>query len=324
MNKIITYNNTFIIQKELRKLINILKEKMFYNNGILFGDIVANLLIVKYYKNEFEKKNYNYNFFWNTDLDKQTILRTDTINKIDVYFANLNDYMNFIEFLKTSKIFEIILIKNIDNQTHINNLYEISTKLGRTLTYSGYSINVILNIYMKLPSYKYLEPPFNNANFLTDILIMTKNRELKISKNTGIVEIDKMNIIQKSILQTFILKQICDKNNYILSTNYNLNNQIAKKVLEYNKNEFNIINSPLIIKKCTNYFRNTCYICQYEINYNDDIMLINNISQCVLHNECGNKYLENLLEKNENINCPLRQKINFIKNDIETIKKLIF
>ena len=41
MNKIITYKNSFIIQKELRKLTNILKENIFNNNGLLFaGDNV--------------------------------------------------------------------------------------------------------------------------------------------------------------------------------------------------------------------------------------------------------------------------------------------
>tara|TARA_B110001450_G_scaffold212532_1_gene204544 strand:- start:12936 stop:13910 length:975 start_codon:yes stop_codon:yes gene_type:complete len=324
MNKVKTYNNRFIVQKELRKLINIINERILYNNGILFGDIVTNLLITKYYKNEFEKKNFSYKLFWNTKVDIETILRTDTINRIDVYFVNMNDYINFVEFLKVSKIFEIISLQIIDNPLYINNLYEISTKLGKTLTYSGYSINLDINILMKLPLCKYLEPPFNNANFLSDILIMSKNREFKISKNTGIVDIDKMNIIEKSILHTFVLKQLCDKKNYILSTNINLNNEIARKVLEYNKNGFSIINSPLIIDKCNNYFRNKCYICQYEINYNDDIMILDNKTKCTLHHKCCNKYLEQLLEKNEKINCPLRENINFIKNDIETIKKLIF
>ena len=155
MNKVKTYNNRFIVQKELRKLINIINERILYNNGILFGDIVTNLLITKYYKNEFEKKNFSYKLFWNTKVDIETILRTDTINRIDVYFVNMNDYINFVEFLKVSKIFKIISLQIIDNPLYINNLYEISTKLGKTLTYSGYSINLDINILMKLPLCKY-------------------------------------------------------------------------------------------------------------------------------------------------------------------------
>ena len=319
MNKIIIYENSFIVQKELRKLINIIKENIFENNGVLFGDIVANLLIVKYYKSIFEKNNINFDYFWNNDIDKETILRTEVCNKIDVYFNNLEEYTKFVDFLKNSKIFEITVIKNIKNisdSPYINNLYEISTKLGKTLTYIGYQINVNINIIVRIPgSNSYLEPPFNDTNFLTDILIMKKNREYKISKNTGIVEIDKMNIIEKSIFYTKVLKEICYKNNYILCKKIEFNNIIAKKVLEYNKNEYSIVNSPLIITKCNNYFKNKCYICQYEINYNDDIMLIDNISKCMLHKECGYKYMENLLETNENINCPLRQSINFIKDN---------
>ena len=102
MNKIITYRNSFIIQKELRKLINILKENIFKNNGVLFGDIVVNSLIVKYYKNIFEKKNNDFKYFWDNDFDKDTILRTDICNKIDVFFINLDQYTKFIEFLKNS------------------------------------------------------------------------------------------------------------------------------------------------------------------------------------------------------------------------------
>lgn len=324
MNKIITYKNCFIIQKELRKLINILKENIFKNNGILFGDIVANLLIVKYYKSIFEKNINDFKNFWDNNFDIETILRTEICNKINVYFINLNDYTKFIDFLKNSKIFEIILIKNIDNLVYINNLYEITTRLGKTLTYKGYPINVSINILVKLPGCNNnLEPPFNNTNFLTDILLMTKNREYKISKNTGITKIDNMNIIEKSIFYTKVLKEICVKKNYIMCKDLLLNNIIAKKVLEYNKNNWHIINSPIILTKCNNYIINKCYICQYEINYNDDIMLIDNITKCVLHLECGNKYLEKKIEKNETIICPLRQSINFIKNDIENINNLI-
>lgn len=319
MNKIIIYKNSFIVQKELRKLINILKENIFENNGVLFGDIVANILIVKYYKSIFEKNNINFDYFWNNDFDKETILRTEICNKIDVYFNNLEEYIKFVDFLKNSKIFEITLIKNIkniNNSPYINNLYEISTKLGKTLTYIGYPINVNINIIVRIPgTSSYLEPPFNDTIFLTDILIMKKNREYKISKNTGIVEIDKMDIIEKSIFYTKVLKEICNKKNSILCKKIEFNNIIAKRVLEYNKNEYSIVNSPLIITKCNNYFKNKCYICQYEINHNDDIMLIDNISKCILHKECGYKYLNYLLEKNENLDCPLRQSINFIKNN---------
>lgn len=325
MNKIIIYKNSFIIQKELRKLINILKENIFKNNGLLFGDIVANSLIVKYYKNIFEKKNNDFKKFWDNDFDKDTILRTEICNKIDVYFANLDQYTKFIEFLKNSTLFQITQIKNIDNFTFINNAYDITTRLGKTLTYRGYPINVSINMLVKMPGCNNnLEPPFNNTNFLTDILLMTKNREYKISKNTGITDIDNMNIIEKSMFYTKVLKEICAKKNYIMCNDIkSTNNIIAKRVLEYNRNEWNIMNSPIILTKCNNYFINKCYICQYEINYNNDIMLIDNISKCVLHSECGNKYLEKILEKNENIICPLRQSINFIKNDIEILKNLI-
>lgn len=326
MNKVITYKNSFIIQKELRKLINILKENIFKNNGLLFGDIVANFLIVKYHKSIFEKNINDFKNFWDNNFDIETILRTEICNKINVYFINLDDYTKFIDFLKNSKIFEITLIKNIDNLVYINNLYEITTRLGKTLTYRGYPINVSINMLVKMPGCNNnLEPPFNNTNFLTDILLMTKNREYKISKNTGITEIDNMNIIEKSMFYTKVLKEICAKKNYIMCNDItSTNNIIAKRVLEYNKNEWNIMNSPIILTKCSNYFVNKCYICQYEINYNDDVMLIDNISKCILHAECGNKYLENLLEKNENILCPLRQSINFIKNDILAFNSLIF
>ena len=324
MNKIITYRNSFIIQKELRKLINILKENIFKNNGVLFGDIVVNSLIVKYYKNIFEKKNNDFKYFWDNDFDKDTILRTDICNKIDVFFINLDQYTKFIEFLKNCKIFEITQIKNIDNFTFINNVYDITTRLGKTLTYKGYSITVNINMFVKMPGCNSnLEPPFNNTKFLTDVLLMTKNREYKISKNTGIIQIDNMNIIEKSIFYTKILKEICSKKNYIMCKELLSNNIIAKKVLEYNKNNWYIANAPIILTKCNNYFINKCYICQYEINYNDDIMIIDNISKCVLHSECGNKYLEKLLEKNENIICPLRQSINFIKNDMEIFNNSI-
>ena len=144
---------------------------------------------------------------------------------------------------------------------------------------------------------------------------MSKNREFKISKNTGIVDIDKMNIIEKSILHTFVLKQLCDKKNYILSTNINLNNEIARKVLEYNKNGFSIINSPLIIDKCNNYFRNKCYICQYEIKVNENLLFLtvaHNSEEAPLEIPCGESCCKSEWNHNsENIECSLTDEAKY-------------
>jgi len=316
MNKIIKYIKSIIFQKELKAFIHILKEKVFEHNGILFGDIVANIIIQKYYKNLFIKNKNNYNNFWNNNYDKNTILRMQTSNKIDIYFTNSYDYLNFIEYIKTEKSIEIVSIKSIDNSYSVNNLYEIKTVIGKTVTFVGYDINVKLNILFKLPAYKYLVPPFNQTNFLTDILIMSKSKEFRISNNTGIKLIDEMNLIEKSILYTKILQEVCKKNNYILCENNFCNNYIATMTLDYLKNDWNIINSPLIISYNNNNNNiNNCYICQYNIENNDEIITINNITKCILHKECCYKYLDQLLEKNKNITCPLRQLINFIETN---------
>ena len=94
--------NFFILEKEQRAFTHLVKNKIYQYNGILYGDIVINTILVKYFKNEFINNKNNFSDYWNEKIDEKTKLRTLTSNKIDVYFKNLNDYVNFIEYLKSS------------------------------------------------------------------------------------------------------------------------------------------------------------------------------------------------------------------------------
>ena len=333
------HENIFIYQKELRALLHNLKTKAFEFNGILYGDIVINSIIAKFYKDKFLHNNNNFNDFWNNNIDLNTIARTITSNNFDVYFKNFNDYMKFYNFIITDNNFNIVNTTNLDSFNFISNKYIINTKIGKTITWTGIDIKINLNISTSLPNEKNIEPPFNLSFFTTDLLILTKeNNGPRLSKNTGIQTIDNMNIVDKNILFANIIKNLCNFNISIISNNLLYNNDIAIKSINFINNGWYINNLPFILKNnnLNNYDSdndnennndndndtdnnsNICMICLEKIKNNNLSFFINNNKQ-FLHSKCLLKYLSNILDENKDLICPFRQKILFINNNNDFI-----
>jgi len=306
-----THENFFIYEKELRALLHNFKKKAYEYNGILYGEIVINSIISKYYKEKFLQTNDNSNF-WNTEIDPLTAPRVITTKNFDVYFKNFNEYLNFFNYIKTEKKFEIINTTNLESNNFIHNKYLINVNIGKTITWNGIDISINLNITSKLPKNKYIEPPFNEAHFTSDLLIMTKDGNgPRFSRNTGIYELDNMNIIEKNEYFAKIIKELCFFNISIVSKNILANNYIAYKCIEYLKNNWTISNLPFKIEKYNDISPTTCYICLDEINNENKIGKFINNGNCTLHFNCLIEYLKNKLESNSELICPLRQDINF-------------
>lgn len=301
--------NFFILEKEQRAFTHLVKNKIYEYNGILYGDIVINTILVKYFKNEFINNKNNFSDYWNEKIDEKTKLRTLTSNKIDVYFKNLDDYVNFIEYLKHCDDFNITKTVSLNNQyNYLKNIYRLTRKIGYSFTTAGTILDLELNILLKLPVNQMLEPPFNKTIMITDLLIMTKNGP-RISKNTGIPKIDKMNLVKKTLLFSKIIENICNLNTYILSTKYIKNtNNLYYDILQLMNNKWYIINSPLkkikVDEKKTN-----CLICLDDIDNSENIIELNTTCKSILHEKCIKEYIHKKLEKDEEIICPLRQKI---------------
>lgn len=313
------HTNIFIFEKELRAFLHILKLKAFENNGILYGDIVINSIIAKYYKNIFlNKYNFSTENFWNTNFDIETKLRTITSKNFDVFFKNIDDFIKFNDYIKNNK-FEIIENIDFSNNNYIHNKYKLINYIGSTITWTGIKIELNINITTNIPNQNYIEPPFNNSYFTTDLLLMKKNSNGPIISNyTGILYLNDNNI-KKKLLEK-IIHNISKYNIHILCNNISNNNYIAKKYINYLKNGWNILNSPINTYINNNISSNiTCLICLDDIELDNKVSILNN-SKNILHNECLIKYLNNKIENNDEIVCPYRKKIIFtIDNDINKV-----
>lgn len=312
------YSNYFIYQKELRALIKILKKKSFDLNGILYGEVVLNNIISKYYKEKFSNNNQNdFNEFWNTNYDTDTLGRVITTNTFDVYFKNFNDYLKFISYIQNNVLFKINDTINIDSLLLIHTKFLITVNIGKTITWSGVDIKLNLNITTKIPNGKYIEPPFEQTNYIQDILIMSKDSYgPRISKFTGLEDIDNMDIINKNMLFAKIIEDLCYYKTYILTNNYNFNNYLASKSVELINNGWNILNSPInICKNCNESSDDICVICLDNIENNTDIGIFKR-NNYILHKECLINYITSKVNSNtEKLLCPYRQPIDFICNN---------
>ena len=136
--------------ENLKKCIN--SNNTDYSDEILTNYNLKNLCKVGYRDNcpaNFKTSDDNTCIHENISPNKNTILRMQTSNKIDIYFTNSYDYLNFIEYIKTEKSIEIVSITSIDNSYSVNNLYEIKTIIGKTVTFIGYDINIKLMLTKK-------------------------------------------------------------------------------------------------------------------------------------------------------------------------------
>tara|TARA_B100000795_G_C22797927_1_gene440325 strand:+ start:1226 stop:2227 length:1002 start_codon:yes stop_codon:yes gene_type:complete len=315
----------FIREKELRAIIHNLKKTAFENNGILFGEVVLNNIISNYYKNLYmtnvELVKDKTEKFWDASYDNKTAPRTIVSNNISIYFKHYTNVVNYMYFIKSHKMMKIIKEVTSDTTTLHNYKYIIRVSIGSTFIWDGYNIDINLNIIFKnILESKSIEPPFNEPIFLNDTLIMTYDSNgPRFSRNTGL-EIDNMDLIEKNILFTELIKNICNFKTYIVSNENLENNNIANKSIDMISNGWNISNMPFIIDKNIYYNDKYCCICLEIIDINDNMStIINNNGSigCALHCRCLFNYITKKIYDDENLVCPYKQYINFSSKNKE-------
>ena len=335
-----------VYNKELRALINKLKQIGLNSNGIIFGGLVRSDIIGCYYRKEFFKKKLDNSKYWDTNYDIQTNKRTIIPNDMDIYFKNeenVNKYViainNYVKQFKGS-------LKIVDNcSRHLrylslnNNICHkkiyIDIKIGFTINYSGirikYNIDILyLNNTDSILEDKYIEPPFNNLDFLCNIFLMERinnNNIVRISNCSG-TPIDKMNYYDKAKITNNIMNDIINgKTSFVRNVENNnsefINSYRIIKMLEYG---WNIINLPFNIIKISDITESEeykCCICQdiFDKSCENKVFEINTYKtkSYYLHYNCfinhlkaenRKKYINtetNLIE----CRCPMRIPFNF-------------
>jgi len=334
-----------IHNKEKRALINKIKNIGLDNNGIIFGGVVRNDIIVYHYRKEFFKNTNNtYNDYWNYDYDIETIKRTSIPKDLDIYF-NDEKYVNiFINKITTlvNLFYGRINVVNNDNinlKYVANNLKLKHTKvyivvnIGRTIKFSGIKLKFNIDIIYNKDKTKAsnIEPPFLNLDFLSNIFIMEKINgvnNIRISNSSG-TPIDSMTYLDKARFSYNIMNDIINGVTSFVGTSniYYAESINCYRIIKMILNGWNIINLPFKITNKDDIENKSelCCICQELIEYNQDntnkIFKINtNIKRSYyLHYECFMNYLK-LEQTKNNINkdtgeieckCPLRNPFNF-------------
>lgn len=246
--------------RELRCLINKIKDFGLNCNGILFGGVVRDNIIGKHYRKIFIDKDLNFDNYWDPTYDIETINRLIIPKDIDIFFKdenNTNLFINEIQSLvkKFNGNISITSINNLNHINYVNNHILLKHKkiniymyVGNTLTHPG--IRIVLDIDIIEIDYarnirdnilytheiNSIEPPFYNLDFLSNIFITQKINSsviTRISNCTG-TPIDNMEFSDKILKTANIMKDII-----------NMRTQFVSK-LDYFNSEF--INCYRIIK----------------------------------------------------------------------------
>jgi hypothetical protein len=362
-------NFTFSYLKEMRRFVNLIKNMGLEKEGIIYGGLVRDEIIGNHYREKFINKKLDFSEYWDLSYDTETNKRLIIPNDIDIFFKNqdnANDYIkNLEEFAKT--YFGRISVKLVSRSQNMFNYINSNLKLkhfkvnisiiiGRTLSYSGRKLNLLLDIitvnndliigdslselYMSN-----IEPPFYNLDFLCNIFVLqsiNKKNIIRVSNCTG-TPLDTMEFTKKSFYLAKVIADIVTGNTQFLRNDIHSNAEFINcyRIIKLIERPFpwNITNVPFKVFKSKDIIadiEDTCYICMDEIKLTleNKEKLINNkyvsitttLKHQTVHFKCFMSYLQT--EKNKRyINpdsgeiecrCPLRTPFNF-KNCFQNV-----
>jgi len=332
--------------KEMRALINKIKNYGLNNNGIIFGGLVRSDIIGGHFRKEYFKKNDDTSRYWDINYDIETKYRTIIPKDLDIYFKNENDYNSFIITLNnmTKMLNGYIEIKK--NNSNIRYLFNnnslnhfkvtIEFRIGKTISYSGIKLTFSIDvIYNKNNTEHSIEPPFYNLDFLSNIFLMEQTNNsiiIRLSNCSG-TPIDDMNYIDKSRISTKIMNDIIQHKTQFTRniSNYNTENINCYRIIKMIEYGWNITNIPFNIIYINDFDKNDdslndkCCICleklKDEENEINKIFQINTnkIKDYKVHYTCFINYLK-IEQRKNNLNpitgeneckCPYRMPFNF-------------
>lgn len=298
MEKTITIN----YWREMRNLVNKVKQLGLNSSGILYGGVVRDDIIGMHYRNLFIEKKLDFANYWNDTYDEETKGRLIMPKDIDIFFKGENNSNEFINNVsKFVKGFNgSVVVSNVNHLNHFNyvNNYvflkhkkiHIRLVVGATLIKSG--VTLTLNIDLIEVDYsrnmgndiiynenaKSIEPPFYNVDFLSNIFIMEKSNTraiTRISNCTG-TPIDGLIYSAKIQLSSRIINDIINFKTQFVNSIDTFNSEYVNcyRILKMVEKRFpwNITNIPfkfLNISDITVDINEKCCICLDEIIVND-------------------------------------------------------
>uniref|UniRef100_A0A6C0LEF3 Uncharacterized protein n=1 Tax=viral metagenome TaxID=1070528 RepID=A0A6C0LEF3_9ZZZZ len=334
---------------------------VFDNNGTIFGGYVRDKIISDHYKTIYNEANsYNMHHihkFWNCFNQPETAARALVAKDMDICMYRKEDVYAFINTLQSifSEEFGITNISSSEfTEISEHSYFSLPIMMYKRIRYTA-TVGRIPYVYcgteicfdfdILIPKKKWLQPPFNRVDMLSNVFIMNK-QGIVMSNNTGTV-IDKMSILNKQKMASKIMSdivefktQFCmlDNRNKFMSGDHEYN---RKAIMRINKMLFKtfpwqITNLPFAMhdfKKIMN-IENTCCICMDKFKKNDrcvEIYIDNStktekVCSCVAHDKCIFKYFDKQLESAKNndetvfdsmdefeFRCPMRNVVNFKK-----------
>lgn len=338
-------NNSININygKEKRCFVNKIKKLGLSRNGILFGGLVRDEIIASHYREEFIKKKLDFSQYWDKEYNPETNGRLIIPNDIDIYFKNEMNISEFIEDIRSyiqlfNGIMNINIINNSANLRSFSYNFNLNLnhtkvflelKLGRTINFHGLRLNLEIDIISNVSgSAPFIEPPFYNLDFVSNIFIMEKNNgiiNVRLSNCSG-TPLDVMNFVDKSKISTKILDDIINfKTQFVrnIQSSYNTEFINCYRIIkmidrEYSWDITNVPFSSITIEEDDE--DNNCCICLEKINKKQPLISINTNSKSknILHRNCFISYLkveQNKRYRNNNgfieIRCPFRNPFNF-------------
>jgi hypothetical protein len=278
---------------EKKYIINHIKSKCFKYNGLLFGEIVRDIIISDYYSKKFyDDINNKSELFWNEKIHPESFARTIIPEIINIFFKTYHEsYLFIINILNKYNSFYINT--SIINVNIISKQIKIKDIIGKTRLFKGYAIDLELNILYPQDPKIILEsePPFGNPNLACNLFVIEKNNIIRISQDVN-NWYNKLSLIEKSI---FVAKTLADivKFKTIIVQKISLSNDCNKDIKEYIKImmdpfKFTIKNLPYKVNICSKE-NNNCEICGLSLMKNEEIAII---EYKKIHHNCLIKYLE--------------------------------
>lgn len=310
-----------ISDREKRMAYNFIKRLGIAEDGIIYGGMVRDEIIATYYKTKFDEyaKTFElgtniYDRFWNNTFHPESANRLLVPNDMDIFFNSNEKAEQFIvkltDFAKgysgniisynvplTNGLFYVL------GDTFIHKKIKVLCRIGRTFTYIGYRIELVLDVIINTQPETMIEPPFNSADFTSNLFVMSKiqtgDYEIRLSRNTG-TPLDLMpHVIKRRTEMQIIDDMIAGKTEFIRNSDSEYSEYInGMRILKMlNKSHYLKITNLLFNEVQVSEYAQNCDVCTDEISKNAVSHFIeiktNRCAINVMHRRCFLKYLEN-------------------------------
>jgi len=297
--------------KEMRSLINKIKNIGLANNGIIYGGLVRDEIIATHYRHKFICK------IFNGFIVKKDVVERNDFNYINTPFNIIHSKIKIIIYIgQTINFRGVKLIFNIDVVNPDNSNNDINNQEFESLVST-------------------FEPPFNHLDFLCNIFIIERinGRDIiRISNNTG-TPIDTMPFTMKNQFTTKIINDMLEhKTQFVrhIEGNYNVEYINIYRILKMIDRQFywNITNIPIKILNTEDIQElevqdNICSICIENFDKEKDNKIVsvnvNKSNNNLLHYNCFIEYMYAEQKKRYRnpqtgfieCRCPYRNPFNF-------------